>query len=926
MPTVARIIQQRRRRKARKDAAAKRSAMWLALISGVPALLVSLPIVAALGLALWLYVQAASAFPDFDRLMAGGEAARFYARDDTTLLYSAAGSGDGETPWLGLDALGETLPAALIALEEPAFYANAGFDPLAALLNIWRYMLGWQPETDTGIAGNLTRDELLPRAFDSALDASLLERVLAAESERRLSADQLLEWRLNTMYFGADAFGAEAAARLYFGKSAAALDLAEAAMLLSLAAEPQLDVTRDAPQLRQRQAALLDAMLAAGVIGADEYDRASRATPQIKDPDARYPDGARDFIQYARRQAARILDALGQDGDRALALGGLRVTTTLDALLPDLPDDVSLVILAAGSGEILSMSGAALDHEKQPGGILQPFVYMEGFLRRIVTPASMVYDLPQVYPGAADGLIYTPANRDGRYRGPLNLRDAMAAGLLPPAAQIAESVSMAQVLRTARRLGFSHLDTSRASLDLLERGGGASALDAAYAYSVMANMGVMAGLPAHEERPGARPRDPVAVLRIHDSDGNLLWRYNSGASNATALIEPSLAYMVNHVLSDAAARNRTLEIASPAPSRPTAFVDGISADDRDRWTVAYTPHLTLAAHRRHAGAEPTDLADSSAAWLEQLDEWHRRLGLAAETWRQPSDIEEFVVCELSGLLPLAENHCPTRLEILPAGSPLSSDIYWQSVELNSLTNQLATVSTPENLRRSQTYFVPPDEIMDWWIANGKPLPPSEYAAAAPAPTRPLQLVQPDNFAYVAGAVEISGRVNRAGAVDLLLEYGLGANPSRWIEIAREEARQAPLELSAAWDASTLDGIITVRLSAAFADGAVVADTRQFTLDNAKPVVSLRMSDGGETISFPSQGAISLLAEARDNLAIDRVEFYRDGDLLGIDRDWPYGMEFTVEGAGTLDFRAVAVDQVGNRGESALSIAVELEAR
>ena len=86
----------------------------------------------------------------------------------------------------------------------------------------------------------------------------------------------------------------------------------------------------------------------------------------------------------------------------------------------------------------------------------------------------MVYDVPSVYPGSADGLIYAPTNPDNRFRGPMNLRDAMAAGLLPPAVQVANKSGMAPIIRTAHRLGFNSLDENRLDLQVLERGGGVS--------------------------------------------------------------------------------------------------------------------------------------------------------------------------------------------------------------------------------------------------------------------------------------------------------------------------------------------------------------------------------------------------------------------------------------------------------------------
>ena len=316
-------------------------------------------------------------------------------------------------------------------------------------------------------------------------------------------------------------------------------------------------------------------MLAAGELSTAAYDRASRSPLKLQSAE---PALASAFIAYARDQAAKLLDSLGFDGARELAGGGLRITTTLDydsqlqadelasrsVAVSAAVDEITLALLDVPGGEILALSGRALRQANQPGPILQPFVYMQGFLRRLVTPASMLFDMPQVYPGPADGLIYSFANPDGNHRGPLNLRDAMAAGLLPPAAQVADMRGMDKIIATAKQLGLSGLDTSRATLDLLERGGGVSTLDTGYAFSALAGMGVMRGVAADSAAAGARPRDPVAILRISDAAGNTLWQYAADdPANATALVEPSLAYMVNDILADADARSRTLA-AEPA--------------------------------------------------------------------------------------------------------------------------------------------------------------------------------------------------------------------------------------------------------------------------------------------------------------------------------------------------------------------------
>ncbi|MDE2856807.1 MAG: transglycosylase domain-containing protein [Chloroflexota bacterium] len=981
MTKVAHIIRRRHARKHRKRSQSRRATFWLALIVGAPALVCLLPLIAALALAIWLYAQAASSFPSAEALSAFDperSVTRFFDRSGETLIYTVQDPLGEERDPVTLEEIPGFVGDLTLAAENQGRAIKASSDPAQSLLQVWRYMLGVPVLKETGILDRLAQNVFLPKSRSSGLDDTLLELALSAESKRRYSADDLLELHLNTNYYGNEAFGIEAAARVYLGKSAAELDLADAALLAAIPPSPRQNPIDDERGARQRAADLLLEALNLGFIDRAAYDGASKASAGTTiEKINRLPEIAPEFSLYARRQAQIILDNLGYDGARLLARGGLRITTSLDLdlylqseclarahlrqlrhgssalgdqpsqdatcsaareLLPfapvaAAPDKATTVILDVESGLILSMSGNAELATHQPGVVLQPFVYIEGFLRRLYTPATMVYDIPQVYPGGADGLIYSPANPDGRFQGPMNLRDAMSAALLPPAVQVANSRGMGQVIRTAHRLGFNSLDENRIKLDILERGGAVSVLDTGYAYSVLAAMGVMRGLPTEPVGAGYRGQDPVAVLRISDAEDKLLWQYagSQARSNETPVIEPSLAYLVNDILADERSRQRILDRKDEAlrVAGTAAVIDGLSADRRDSWTVGYSPQIVVAVNAAREDGTAMDLehydrAGSAPIWRALWDYATDRDDLPARDWPKPADIEEFLVCEISGQLPPATDHCPTRREIVPAGTSLHRDTLWQTVEINSLTGQLATVTTPENQRRAAVYFLPPDDIIDWWIADGRPLPPtsafdvSEHSAEAPA----VQLLQPSDFAYVGGLVRVAGRINEEGALHYALAYGAGVNPQEWIEIIGVSAPATSVDLNATWDTSELQGVYTLRLTALMDDGKALADTKQVTLDNTPPAVELRMSDGASEVKYPAQRVISLLADASDNLAIDRVEFYQDDKLLGIDRDWPYGLEYEIPGAGTLNFVALAFDQVGNSADSVFLATVE----
>lgn len=978
MPAVAHIIRRRHNRKRRGQHEARRSGLWLTIVIILPLTLALTPPLALLGLSVWLYVQAASHMPtpqetvflDRDQGLT-----RFYDRSGQHEIHRVNDPLGDQRRWLRLaDLPPYVVDAALLVEDSQHGEPQTAFAPLDTALQLWRYIIGLALEVESGLAGDLARETMLPLTRSSGLDERLLEIVLVTESRRTQSPEQLLEWRLNSSAYGHDAFGLDAAAQVYFGKPAERLTLAEAAVLAMTAAQPAINPLDDARRSRERGADLLLAMLDAGLIDKSAFDAASAAEIAARAPVENSAEIAPAFSQYAKRQAAAILDRLGLDGARLMARGGLRVVTTLDmdlqrtgtcllqahlaslrdessralnaggapcqveslselpaARLAAPPDSGALTLMDVGSGEILSLVGEAVAAIYQPAVVLRPFVYMDAFLRREFTPASMLYDIPRTYPGRAADLIYAPANSDGRYRGPLLLRDAMASGLLPPVVQVASVNGMPSALRTAQALGFNSLDASHADLDLLERGGAVSVLDTAYAYSVLAAAGVMRGIETSTLSAGHRRLDPVAVLRIEDAAGRVLWSLEQLPQGArqTALVQPSLAYLVNDILADADARRATLRQPDLELQlgRPAAVLDGLSGDKRDSWTVGYTPDLVLATHSgRHdevgMSLDANQRLGTAPVWSALMRAAHKTLDLPPRSWAAPADIEEYLVCELSGLLPATTDHCPTRHELVPAGSELRRDNRWRTIEINSATGQLSTVHTPANLREEVAYFMPPDDILDWWVENDKPLPPSSYSADQDSSEgKDVLLTSPADYAYAGARVEVVGKINRAGAESWLLEYGADVNPDRWRAIGERRSLDGASSVAATWETVLLSGIHTLRLTVDFADGSRLTDSKLLTFDNTPPAVKLGANGGAEAREYAVGEVVSLLAEVSDNLAIERVEFYRDDELLLVDRDWPYGFELEADRVGEAQVRAQVFDQVGNRAESSLSLRI-----
>ena len=323
MPTVAHTIRRRHNRKRRRSKETRRSALWSVLVIGAPLALVVTPPLGALALSLWLYMSAASLMPEPQETVFPGleqGETRFFDATDRTVIHTVADPLGDKRRWLTLDELPPSLVSASMMAEGfDRHDTHDRFDLAKTVLQVWRYIIGLPVESDYGLTGNFARDTFFPLTQASGLDARLLEIVHVAESKRRFSAEELLEWRLNTSYYGRDAFGVEAAAQVYLGKSAAALSLAEAALLAPIVAEPSLNPIEAPAQARERGADLLFQLLDAELIDKTQFDAASAIDIAVRNPVARRAEIAPAFIHYARQQAEDLLDSLGFSGARLMA-------------------------------------------------------------------------------------------------------------------------------------------------------------------------------------------------------------------------------------------------------------------------------------------------------------------------------------------------------------------------------------------------------------------------------------------------------------------------------------------------------------------------------------------------------------------------------------------------------------------------------
>ncbi|MDE0610841.1 MAG: transglycosylase domain-containing protein [Anaerolineaceae bacterium] len=913
----------------------------------------------------WMYNEALNALPPLpaSRLDVTGEGpSHLYDRNGQTVLLSAGGIDGGARSWRALDELPVNLIAATLLSEDPDFLDRPPTSPVTLGIRLWQEALG-ESIRDDSLAVRLARSLYsAPLAAPGGLTVGR-ELVMAAELERLHPREDLLEWRLNTSHYGNDAWGIEAASWLYLGKPATQLALDEIALLAAIPPEPESNPLQAETAVRRRQDELLYGLLQTGHIDAREATAAlRRETPVLarREQSSRLAPG---FSELALNQARAILDSLGLDGGRMLAQGGLRILTTLDLTLQERaacllqlhldrltstaatgdcqnqdllplaptmdspPQEAALVILDVRNGELLALLGEAGDRRHPPGPLLLPYVYFEAF-RKGRTAADMLLDVPLELPGDIEGLFYAPVNDDGLFRGPLPLRDAMSAGLLPPAVQLASELRLENILARADSLGLRGLEAaSGASLSLLERGGAVSLLEAAGSYALFATQGEQRGLlpgPAG----GPQGAAPLSVLAIEDSRGQILWRAQqsadlacSEAADCRARFASELGFLVNDVLADQAARVRVLgeaDVRLLDVGRPAAVVSGQSGRRQVAWTLGYSPGYLVAVQLGRDGDDPMSAdapVSGPAAHLWQALMILLHEGQSAEGWPRPDNIIELEVCERSGLLP--NGICPTRREHFIAGvEPQQVDNFWQLFAVNSANNRLATANTAPELLGQRAWFVPPPEALAWWMANDQPLPPKlldEPGQVVATLSRPLP------FAWVGGLVEIHGEVDPQGLNYYLLEQGEGLNPQHWQSIGAGRSAPFASGLLGTWDTGGLSGLHSLRLTVVRSDGSRETEKRQVTVDNQAP--TLELEPGNLELRWPALREIHLNAEVQDNLAIERVEFYRNGHLLGIDRVRPWGFDWEIEGVGSDVFRAVAYDEVGNQASDEMVLRV-----
>ncbi len=522
-----------------------------------------------------------------------------YDRTGTHVLYELHGEENRKV--IPHDQIPDIVRQATIATEDAHYYDHPGFDPRAIVRAAFRDI-----ENGRFAQGGSTVTQQIARIFylnsHRTLVRKLNEIVIAVKINRAYSKDAILDLYLNSIPYGSNTYGIEAASEAFFGKAASSLTADEAAFLAAMpkATTYYSPYRSQSVELVARQHDIIRRMSALGYVTSAEEARALATDTLAKVRPKRDAIVAPHFV-------FSVIDELRRKfGNDFLSQGGLRIITSLDADVQSIAEDMvargaaanvgngaenaALVAKDVRTGEILAMAGSRnyfdtdIDGQvnvalalRQPGSAFKPFVYAKAFEDGF-EPESHILDAPVDFGPDGSGHDYIPRNYSGQFYGMLTMRQTLSMSLNVPAVQTLNVVGVQNAIDLARTLGITTLsDNGHYGLSLVLGGADVRLLDIVSAYSVFAADGIR--------------RDPVEILRVERS-GKTLYK-DPGTSER--VIDPEIARRIDSILSDNAARTPVFGPRSPLafPGSTVAAKTGTTQEYRDAWTIGFTRSIAV---------------------------------------------------------------------------------------------------------------------------------------------------------------------------------------------------------------------------------------------------------------------------------------------------------------------------------------------
>lgn len=638
-----------------------------------------------------------------------GFSTKLYDRNGT-LLYDVF-ENERNTP-VTIGDLPDYLKQATVAIEDKDFYKHAGFDPLTPLRIVWNAITKQRIVGGSTLTQQLVKNRLL--SSERTILRKFKELVLSMEIERRFTKDQILQMYLNESPYGATARGVGAASEVYFNKPTRDLTLVEAAILAGLPQRPTAysplsgrNDTDGTPLWIERTKGVLRRMREDGYISRELEEQAVAQLPTLQFDKQSLSIKAPHFVFYVKE---KLEEMYGAD---LVEKGGLHVTTTLDLPFQDKAQEIvsqeienvkrfnitngSALVMDPATGEIFAMVGSkdyfakdydgqfnvAVDGLRQPGSSIKPVTYLMA-LRKGYTPASMVLDTPTSFPGGEGQKDYEPKNYDGKFRGPVSLRTALASSLNIPAVKLLSLVGVDNMLRQAFDMGFVTLEPTATNmrnfgLSVTLGGGEVHLIDSVSAYSSFANGGYRV--------------DPLSILKVEDRNGKTL--FEEKHVQGKQVMSPEEAFLINHILSDNNARLLTFGANSLLNfgGKAIAVKTGTTNNKKDNWTVGWSRSTIVGVWvGNNNNSEMTNVASgvtgASPIWRKIMNETIAR-GRTVEDWVVPSGVEAVRVDAVSGY-PAHDGFPENADYVLPSTLPSLPDPIHSKIKVCRSENKLAT--------------------------------------------------------------------------------------------------------------------------------------------------------------------------------------------------------------------------------------------
>ena len=498
----------------------------------------------------------------------------------------------------------------IVAVEDERYYQHPGVDPVGIIRAVVTNVTGGDRQGASTITQQYIRATLLlDERTQMTLARKVREAYLAMELEKRYSKREILEMYLNTIYLGESAYGAQAAARTYFGTSARELTLAQAALIAGLAQSPsRLDPYDNPDGAVARRNEVLGRMLFNKYITKEQYDQAIATPLELK----RVTDPL-DGIYYAPYYVAHVKKVLqAQFTPSVVFQGGLTVYTTLDTRLQDMAEksahskfnhpkdpEVALVAIDPRNGYVKAMVGGrsyaknkfnmATQAHRQPGSSFKMFVLVTALEQGMPPWFDVDSSSPAVIPSKPKA--WTVDNSEGSGHGMMSLETATHLSVNTVFARVAWEIGIKNIAKTAARMGIKTPIPNYPSIALGAQN--VTPYEMASAYTTLANSGVH--------------YDPIVVTKVVDRTGATIFE---ARPKGTQAVKPGIAYVANDILKGVI----TQGTASRAGiGRPAAGKTGTSQSNRDVWFVGYTPQLCTAVWVGYP-TERTIIVDGSKAF------------------------------------------------------------------------------------------------------------------------------------------------------------------------------------------------------------------------------------------------------------------------------------------------------------------------